>query len=121
MKYTYGDMVYSLYGKNYHEMMVLRFDEKLNRYLCVWNDGLDFYGFVLIKLYSENEIALLNDKLIPGSGTYKEFQDLYKSVYPMNIDTNFYDMYIFDKSEKKLYRKAFRYNDGSKIYTKTKK
>ena len=116
MKFNYGDLVYSLYDKSYGDMMIIRYDTKTNRYLCICNDGLDLIGSIYFELLLEDEIALLNDNLLPGSLTYNSLQEIYLSMYPNNMDTNYYDIYQNDKNESKIYRKAFRHSYEEKIH-----
>ena len=122
MKYSYGDMVYSIYNNiydpinPYDEMMVLRFDKKTNRYICICNDGLDLYGSMYIELHLEEDIKLLNDELIPGSQTYNRLQEIYKDSYPEDIDLYFYSVYISDKGKLTKYRNAIRHGDNEIIH-----
>ena len=117
MKFKYGDMVYSIYDKWYDEMMILKFDEKKKRYLCIHFDGIDVYGSAGIGMFLEEELALLNDELIPGSRTYLGVQAFYKECYPENIDIWYYPVNIHDKTTVTKYRGAIKHDSEDRLHT----
>lgn len=102
MKFKYGDFVY-IPKEGVSEMQVIDFDEKKQKYRCVffcsYSPGDDATA---IEFVAEEELDLIrNDK-----GEY-EYQDE-EPFFPRDIDQNYFDIYEYIDGKDVLIRKEFR-------------
>lgn len=105
--FQFGDIVY--YKKSHDHtgidiMQILEFSPSENKYRCVFFDGLIADESICIIYIEENEIESI--ELLGMDSQSYWFND--KPLFPINVDDNFLNVYVWNQDGWLLKRRAFR-------------